>query len=261
MASWRRFGQVVLRGSVFLVVVALLLPPDASAQTELLPLAGDRSATAVAINKRGAVAGTSTHADGTTTAVVWDSKDRPKALLPLESDTDSSAAAINPSGLVAGTSIDGRGVSTAVVWDGKGRATALRSPDDDTESAAAAINPRGEVAGTSTDAGGNLTAVFWDRKNKPTALPPLAGDRRSSAFAINARGEVLGVSIGASGSTPVVWRKARSGQQQDRPASSLDGRIAPNQLIERVEERAPSTLPASSSIQLRSGGVSIFIGD
>jgi YD repeat-containing protein len=260
MASWRRFGRVLLRGPVFLVVVALLLPLDAWAQTELLPLAGDRRATAVAINKRGAVAGTSTHANGTTTAVVWDSKDRPKALLPLEDDSDSSAAAINPSGLVAGTSIDARGVSTAVVWNSKGRATALRPPDDLTESAAAAINPRGEVAGTSTDAGGHLTAVFWDRKNNPTALPPLAGDRRSSAFAINARGEVLGFSIGSGGDTPVVWRKPRSAPQQ--PASSLDGRIAPNQLIERIDERTPaSTLPTTSTLELRSGGVTIFVGD
>lgn len=261
MASWRRFGRVVLRGPLFLVVLALLLPLDAGAQTELLPLAGDRSATAVAINKRGVIAGTSFHANGTTTAVVWDSKDRPKALLPLEGDSDSTAAAINPSGLVAGTSIDGRGLSTAVVWDSKGRATALRPPADDPESAAAAINPRGEVAGTSTDLAGVLTAVFWDRKGRPVALPPLAGDRRSSAFALNPGGVVLGVSIGSGGTTPVVWRKARSGQQ-DSPASSLDGRIAPNQLIERIEERTPaSPLPTGTSLELRSGGVSIFVGD
>lgn len=254
-----RSGRLMPDGGALLGAALLVaLASGAAAQTpmELLPLTGDNRSSAAAINTRGAVAGTSTNANGTTTAVVWDRQGRTKVLLPLEGDTDSSAAAINARGEVAGTSIDARGVSTAVVWDSQGRATALRPLGGDTDSSADAINSRGEVTGTSTDAGGLLTAVLWNRKGMPIVQPPLAGKRQSSAFALNARGEVLG----SSGGTPVVWRKGSSAPQQDRSASGIGSRIPPNQLIGRIEERAPApTLPPTNSLRLGGGGVSVIV--
>jgi uncharacterized membrane protein len=259
MVLWRSFGRVMV--GTALTVAALLVPlADGAAQTpmELPPLDGDRRSSAVAINTRGEVAGTSIHADGTTTAVVWDRQLRPRPRPPLVGDSDSEAAAINPSGQVAGTS-SANGVSTAVLWDPQGRPEALPPLDGDTDSEAVAINKRGEVAGTST-ANGASTAVMWNRQGRPVALPPLAGDLRSVALAINDRGEALGFSIGAR-TTPVVWRKAPAGAQQGR-SSGIGNRIPPNQLIERIDERSPApTLPSGGLFELRGGGISIIVTD
>jgi hypothetical protein len=261
MASWRSFG----RGTVgtTLALAALLVPlADGAAQTpmELPPLDGDRRSTAVAINTRGEVAGTSTAADGTFTAAVWNRQLRPQARLPLDGDSDSEAVAVNTRGEVAGTSTGANGRSTAVLWGRQGRPKALPPLDGDTDSSAVALNSRGAVAGASTAPGGGSTAVMWNLEGRPVALPPLAGDRRSVALAINDRGEVLGFSIGAR-TTPVVWRKAPAGAQQGR-SSGIGNRIPPNQLIERIDERSPAQpLPSGSSIKLRGGGISIIVTD
>ena len=70
-----RLGGVTPRGLPFLAVLALLVPVTSGAvaqtPTALLPLDGDLTSRANAINSRGVVVGDSTAELGGTTAMVW----------------------------------------------------------------------------------------------------------------------------------------------------------------------------------------------
>jgi uncharacterized membrane protein len=138
---------------------------------ELLPLPGDTSSAAVAINNRGQVVG-------------------------ISGICDQAVGRLS--------------ARVAVLWD-KGEVIELGNLGAPHWATATAINQQGDVAGFASqpDASpdeGRFSAFLWTKRGGIQDLPELPGDNHSEAYGINERGEVVGLSCGATGCRAVIWR-------------------------------------------------------
>jgi probable HAF family extracellular repeat protein len=151
---------------------AVVWGPDGAVTRELLPLAGDTSSAATAINDRGEVAGISGICDqaagrfSARHAVLWDRNGVPMALGSFGGVAWNTPNAINPRGDVVGfanaSAADaGNFNPRAFLWrKGKGLRPLAALPGHVT-SQAIGINQRRQIVGQSCDANGNCRAVLW----------------------------------------------------------------------------------------------------
>ncbi len=139
---------------------------------KLLPLPGDTSSAATAINNRGQAVGISGRCD---------------------------------------QAVGRHSARVAVLWD-KGEVIELGNLGAPHWATATAINEQGDVAGFASqpDAGPDeqrFSAFLWTKRGGIQDLDELPGDNFSQAYGINERGEVVGLSCGpVAGCRAVIWR-------------------------------------------------------
>lgn len=186
---WMTQGRAVASSVLALTLMAASLNARATGYAlRYLGTLGGSAAHGRSINEAGQIAGASSVANGTVSAVRWD------CTLPTPLDsfggTSGVGFGINESGQVAGLSFTPDGLYHAAIWNGTS-ITALAAPSG--KSVAYGINDAGQVAGdvSKTVAGATGTeAVRWDG-GVPTALTPSAWEG-STARAINASGQIAG---------------------------------------------------------------------
>ena len=189
--------------SLLLVTPLALAPAAAKPQLTMIDLGtlGGSFSTAVAINNRGQVVGSSTTASGQTHAFLWE--DGTMIDLGTLGGDSSEAVTINDRGQVIGFSKTASGQTHAFLWQDGALIDlgTLGGPD----SSARAINKHGWVVGSSTTASGQTHAFLW-KDGVMTDLGTLGG-ASSEANAINDRGQVVGSSrIAASScSRAFLW--------------------------------------------------------
>ena len=119
--------------------------------------------TAVAINDRGEVAGTSFTPGGTRRPVVW--RSGKITSLGTLGGAFSEAVTVNERGQVIGVGVPANGsVVHAFVWDG-GKLTDLGTLGGQ-ESDAAAINEHDQIVGVAATASGKRHAVLWSLRQR-----------------------------------------------------------------------------------------------
>jgi len=184
---------------------AVIWGPGAGQIEELLPLAGDTSTAATAINNRGQVVGISGTCDqavGRYTAahiVLWE-KGAVTDLGNLGAPWWNTAMAINQGGDVAGfAGVPGGDADNpilhAFLWTRSDGIQDLGTLPGDATSQANGINDRGQVVGTSCDAAGNRRAFLWEdgvMTDLNTLVAPGYTGILTTAQDINDRGEITG---------------------------------------------------------------------
>lgn len=179
-------------------------PKDRQIQ-ELLPLPGDTSSAATAINNRGQVVGISGTCDqavGRRTArhaVVWENG-TVTDIGNLGGDTWNTPMAINQRGDVVGfASLPGSNpedpILHAFLWTRHGGIQDLGTLPGDISSQANGINKRRQVVGSSCDAAGSCRAFLWENgvmKELNTLVAPGYNDLLINAQDINDRGIITG---------------------------------------------------------------------
>jgi probable HAF family extracellular repeat protein len=138
---------------------------------QLLPLPGDTTSAAVAINNRGQAVGISGRCD---------------------------------------RAVGRHSARVAALWD-KGEVIEIGNLGAPHWATATAINEQGEVAGFASQRDAlpderRFSAFLWTKRDGIQDLPELPGDNHSEAYGINNRGEVVGLSCGAGGCRAVIWR-------------------------------------------------------
>jgi probable HAF family extracellular repeat protein len=142
--------------------------------TELLPLPGDSTSAATAINDKGQVVGIS-GACGVAVgdvsaahAVIWENG-VPTRIDDLGGHTWNTPTAINNDGVVVGFSLpadqEGTRFYRAFVWTKEGGTRMLDQIAGDVRSGAFGINDDGQIVGFSRTAGAVLRAVIWENAN------------------------------------------------------------------------------------------------
>lgn len=149
---------------------AVIWGPRIGKIQELLPLSGDTSTAATAINNRGQVVGISGTCD---------------------------------------QAVGRRTARHAVVWN-RDQITDIGNLGGDTWNTPMAINERGDVVGFASLPGSDpnspvLHAFLWTRHGGIRDLGTLPGDSSSEAHDINNRGQVVGLSCGANGCRAFLW--------------------------------------------------------
>lgn len=179
-------------------------PGDGQIQ-ELLPLPGDTSTAATAINNRGQVVGISGICDqavGRYTAahiVLWE-KGKVIDLGNLGAPWWNTAMAINQRGDVAGfAGVPGGDADNpilhAFLWTRRHGIQDLGTLPGDFTSQASGINDRGQVVGTSCDAAGSCRAFLWEdgvMTDLNTLVAPGYAGILTTAQDIDDRGEITG---------------------------------------------------------------------
>ena len=162
---------------------------DRSGSVILLPVPeGTVASQASGINSQGFIAGVVRDEEGSTRALVWNTRLVPKILQPLAGGTDSWANGINNKGEVIGTSSGGPKGTKAVIWNRKGVPRTLPPVEGGTNSRGIALNNKGEAVGTSDIWG----ATAWSRAGEPRPLPLEDELFPSQASAINKSGVIVG---------------------------------------------------------------------
>jgi len=172
---------------------------------ELLPLPGDTSSAATAINNKGQVVGISGTCDqavGRHTAahmVLWE-KGTATDLGNLGAPWWNTPMAINQRGDVVGfAGVPGGDADNpilhAFLWTRRDGIQDLGTLPGDATSEAHGINERGQVVGVSCDAAGNCRAFIWEdgvMTDLNTLVAPGYTGILTTAQDINARGEITG---------------------------------------------------------------------
>ena len=138
---------------------------------ELLPLPGDSTSAATAINDRGQVVGISGKCGvavgdvSAAHAVIWEDA-VPTRIDDFGGHAWNTPTAINNDGVVVGFSLpadkDGTQFYRAFVWTREGGTKMLNQIAGDVRSAAFGINDDGQIVGLSRTAGAMLRAVIWE---------------------------------------------------------------------------------------------------
>ena len=149
---------------------AVIWEPRRDRIKELLPLAGDTSTAATAINNKGEVVG-------------------------ISGDCDQA--------------VGRRTARHAVIWDGN-RIIDIGNLGNNTWNTPMSINERGDVVGFASLPGSDpddpvLHAFLWTKRGGIRDLGTLQGDTTSEAHGINDRGQVVGLSCGANGCRAFLW--------------------------------------------------------
>ncbi|HEX5716163.1 MAG TPA: hypothetical protein VF179_08390 [Thermoanaerobaculia bacterium] len=178
-------------------------PRDGQIQ-ELLPLPGDTSSAATAINNKGQVVGISGTCDqavGRHTAahaVIWE-KGRVTDIGNLGEPWWNTPMAINQRGDVVGFAGAGGDADNpilhAFLWTRRDGVQDLGTLPGDATSEAHGINERGQVVGVSCDAAGSCRAFLWEdgvMTDLNTLVAPGYTGILTTAQDINARGEITG---------------------------------------------------------------------
>ena len=201
--------------------------------TELLPLPGDSTSAATAINNKGQVVGIS-GACGVAVgdvsaahAVIWENG-VPTRIADLGGHTWNTPTAINNDGVVVGFSLpaaqEGTRFYRAFVWTKEGGTRMLDQIAGDVRSGAFGINDDGQIVGFSRTAGAVLRAVIWENANatiknlndytspgSPYLL--IAGDINNSGRIAGTTGNSLGFLATPNGSLA----KAKVSSDHHRP--------------------------------------------
>lgn len=184
---------------------AVIWGPEEGQIEELLPLPGDTSTAATAINNKGQVVGISGTCDqavGRYTAahiVLWE-KGAVTDLGNLGAPWWNTAMAINQRGDVAGFAGVPGGTADnpilhAFLWTRRDGIQDLGTLPGDVTSQANSINDRGQVVGTSCDAAGSCRAFLWEdgvMTDLNTLVAPGYAGILINAQDINNRGEISG---------------------------------------------------------------------
>lgn len=184
---------------------AVIWGPEEGQIEELLPLPGDTSTAATAINNRGQVVGISGTCDqavGRYTAahiVLWE-KGTVTDLGNLGAPWWNTAMAINQRGHVAGFAGVPGGTADnpilhAFLWTRRDGIQDLGTLPGDVTSQANSINDRGQVVGTSCNAAGSCRAFLWEdgvMTDLNTLVAPGYAGILINAQDINNRGEISG---------------------------------------------------------------------
>ncbi len=159
---------------------------------------GTNESSAVAINERGQILGSSFRANGSSVgrAFLW--------LNGTVTDLgELRPIALNDRGQVIAST--GWGEGRAILWHGGKRIDLGSLGGRYTE--AVALNERGQIVGSSQTKSGAWHGFLW-QNGKMVDLGTLAG-RSSGAVAINARGWIVGASTTRAGEHAVLWTPAR----------------------------------------------------
>ena len=187
-------------GIVILLLAVALVQLRAAQRTvvDLPQLPGGFGTSAIAINDRGEIAGTSGTASGLPHAVLWShGAVADLGILPIS--TQSAALSINNRGQVVGYGDTPTG-QHAILWD-HGAIVDLGPLEPGGSGLARHINNRGQVVGEGESAAtGTTHGVVWQNG---TVIDLGAGD----AFTNNDRGEVVGfLTVGGA----FLWRDGRT---------------------------------------------------
>jgi probable HAF family extracellular repeat protein len=172
-------------GTQVLQFRAVLWEPKKSTMRELVPLAGDSTSAATAINQSGEVVG-------------------------ISGDCDQAVGRYS--------------ARHAVLWERNGAVREIPNLGGTTWHTPMDINARGDVVGFSNppgpgDAEGEFIsrAFFWSRGSEAVVdVGTLPGDLFSEALAINSRGQVVGVSFGGvNGSRAFLWQNGAMANLND----------------------------------------------
>ncbi len=169
-----------------------------TAKTTALPTLGG-TATANAINDAGTIAGASTDAANSLTAVKWTMQNGSWTVTPLPGGLSGNALGINASGDIVGmnnTALPHRGV----VWPaGAGAAVVLSCASDLGSDVAEAINSGGTVVGNRQEASGTLqTPVGWLPGQCRQDLAALVAGQSATPYSIDDAGNAVGYAYDAT---------------------------------------------------------------
>ena len=202
-----------------------------TAKTTALPTLGG-TATANAINDAGTIAGASTDAANSLTAVKWTMQNGSWTVTPLPGGLSGNALGINASGDIVGmnnTALPHRGV----LWPaGAGAAVVLSCASDLGSDVAEAINSGGTVVGNRQEASGTLqTPVGWLPGQCRQDLAPLVAGQSATPYSIDDAGNAVGYAYDATptGSlTHTEWavRWTFNGTSWNPPEKLKDGEWA-----------------------------------
>ena len=213
---------------------AVIWGPNGEMQ-ELLPLPGDNTSAATAINDKGQVVGIS-GACGVAVgdvsaahAVIWE-HGVPTRIADFGGHTWNTPTAINNDGVVVGFSLpadqDGTRFYRAFVWTKEAGTKMLDQIDGDVRSAALGINDDGEIVGFSRTPGAVLRAVWWENadatiKNLNDLAPGspyllIAGDVNNSGRITGYTGDGFGFLATPSDSTNQAGASSARSRPQAR---------------------------------------------
>jgi hypothetical protein len=169
-----------------------------TAKTTALPTLGG-TATANAINDAGTIAGASTDAANSLTAVKWTMQNGSWTVTPLPGGLSGNALGINASGDIVGmnnTALPHRGV----LWPaGAGAAVVLSCASDLGSDVAEAINSGGMVVGNRQEASGTLqTPVGWLPGQCRQDLAALVAGQSATPYSIDDAGNAVGYAYDAT---------------------------------------------------------------
>lgn len=177
----------------------------------LEPLPGHDRSTAVEINNRGQVVGTSGIALGFGTedsrSVIWDHRSRIQVLPNLPGGFGSYPTDINEAGQVVGLSTTPEG-TLGYIWDPNRGIRMIEGLPGDVSSSPDAINDHGEVVGSGAfaDGLGGSHAIFWSEESGVVDLGDLPGlFENSGAFDINNHRQIVGHATDQDGGQAVIW--------------------------------------------------------
>jgi len=223
---------------------AVIWGPNGEMQ-ELLPLPGDSTSAATAINDKGQVVGISGRCGvavggvSAAHAVIWENG-VPTNIGDFGGHAWNTPTAINNDGVVVGFSLpadkEGTRFYRAFVWTKEAGIRMLDQIDGDVRSAAFGINDEGQIVGFSRTPAAVLRAVIWENSNTDVQnlndLAPgspyllIAGD-------INDRGQIAGYTGNGFGFLATPTDSTNSGisaAQSSRP-------IAPAGIPERIRRQ------------------------
>jgi uncharacterized membrane protein len=169
-----------------------------TAKTTALPTLGG-TATANAINDAGTIAGASTDAVGSLSAVKWTMQNGSWTVTPLPGGLSGNALGINASGDIVGmnnTALPHRGV----LWPASGGSAVVLSCASDVGSdVAEAINSGGMIVGNRQEASGTLqTPVGWLPGQCRQDLPALVAGQSATPYSIDDAGNAVGYAYDAT---------------------------------------------------------------
>ena len=181
----------------------------------LPPLPGGTVSRAIAINKAGAIVGTSDSAahPGIRHAVRWDRSGKITDLGVLPGGTYSEPLAINSAGTVIGAADSPETTDPQpIMWTPQGKLIRLRSLSPGASGQPNAINDRGVIVGWGPRSAGAFWGypVVWTSTGRAVELPvrPVSNedDLSGVALAVNDRGTILGGRSLYSMQQPILWK-------------------------------------------------------